>query len=197
MEAYPKLLTATPDAFGGHETVRGLRGKNLVTRITRPLEFFQVLEDQQIFHHVLVRGGRGTYAEPDLEEFRTSPKVDEQLQRENQDRPPVVGVLAYRSFGAREGSALESEARLAVIGDADFAKDEYYDTGANGEFLLNLVRWMTGDDVLIRREGEETYAKLAMAIEPDQRRLVRLVVLVEAAFVFLLGWVVWLVRRTK
>jgi hypothetical protein len=197
MEAYPSLLTATPDAFGSHETVRGLRGKNLVTRITRPLGFFQVLEDQQVFHHVLARAGRGTYAEPDMEEFRQDPQVDESLQQKAQDRPPAVGVLAYRNFGAREDSVLESEARLAVIGDADFAKDEYFDRGANGEFVLNLVRWMTGDEVLIRREGEETFAKMAIAIEPDQRRLVRLVVLIEAAFVFLLGWVVWIVRRTK
>lgn len=199
MQAYPSLLVATPDRFGGHETVSGLRGKRLVTKIARPLEYFQVLEDQQIFHHVLVRGGRGTYGETDLEEFRAEPAVDEAERSKAQANPPppAVSVLAYRDFGRQEDSPLAAEARLAVVGDADFAKDEYYDTAANGEFLLNLVRWMTGDEVLIRREGEETYAKLAMTIEPDQRRLVRLVFLIEAAFVFMLGWVVWIFRRSK
>jgi hypothetical protein len=199
MQAYPNLLMATPDRFGGHETVSGLQGKRLVTQTARPIEFFQLIEDQQIFHHVLVRGGRGTYAETELEEFRDNPEIDERERARARQNPPppAVSVLAYRDFGRQEGSVLASEARLAIVGDADFAKDEYYDSGANGEFMLNLVRWMTGDEVLIRREGEETYAKLAMTIEPDQRRLVRLVFLIEAAFVFMLGWVVWIVRRSK
>jgi hypothetical protein len=199
MQAYPNLLMATPDRFGGHETVNGLQGKRLVARVARPIEFFQLIEDQQVFHHVLVRAGRGAYAETEIERFRQDPAVDERKRQQARQNPPppAVSVLAYRDFGQQAGSVLASEARLAIVGDADFAKDEYYDSGANGEFLLNLVRFMTGDEVLIRREGEETYAKLAMTIEPNQRRLVRLVFLVEAAFVFMLGWLVWIVRRSK
>jgi ABC-type uncharacterized transport system involved in gliding motility auxiliary subunit len=194
---YPNLLTATPDAFGGHEVVESLRGKHLVMRTARPLEFFQVLEDQQIFHHVLVRAGRGTYPEPNREEFRQKSAVDPALQATFRDNPPVVALLAYREYGVAEDGTLKKEARLVLVGDADFAKDEYYDRAANGEFVRNLVNWLKGDEVFIRREGEETYAKAAMALGPDSRRLVRLVFMIEAAFVFLLGWVVWFVRKTK
>lgn len=194
---YPNLLTATPDSFGGHEVVESLRGKHLVMTTARPLEFFQVLEDQQIFHHVLARAGRGTYAEPDREEFRQKPEVDPALQAAFRDNPPVVALLAYREYGMAENGTLEKEARLALVGDADFAKDEHYDRAANGEFARNLVNWLKGDEVFIRREGEESYAKTAMAIEPDSRRLVRLVFMIEAAFFFLLGWIVWFVRKTN
>ncbi|NJN64392.1 MAG: hypothetical protein HC882_05580 [Acidobacteria bacterium] len=75
--------------------------------------------------------------------------------------------------------------------------DAEYDRESNREFARNLIRYLAGEELLIRREGEQTFAKQAMSLEPAQQQVLRLLVLVIPAAVFLLGWIVWFVRRSK
>lgn len=195
---YPDPLTVLADQFGLHESVDGLRGKRILFSVARPIEFFQVMSDQQIFHHVLVRGSRGTYVEPDLSQGKDFKGVNKEQFQKWLNSPPVLAVAAFRQYmNEADPDGLGREARLVVVGDADFLKDENFDAVANSELAMNILRWLTGEEVLIRKQGEASVAKLAMKIEPDQRRLVRMVVIIQALAIFLLGWVVWFVRRTR
>ncbi|HHN75508.1 MAG TPA: hypothetical protein ENK10_09795 [Acidobacteria bacterium] len=195
---YPEPLTVIADRFGVHETVQGLQGQRVLMNVVRPVEFSQVMSDQQIFHHVLVRGGRGTYVESDLERARKVREIDPKALEPWLDRPPVLAVAAFRKFtNEQDPGDLGRVARLVVVGDADFLKDDFFDTLSNSELAMNLVRWLTGEEVLIRRQGEARVAKLAMQIDPAQRRLVRMLMVLEAMGIFLVGWIVWFFRRTR
>ena len=202
-ETDPRIVVGY--AFGKHEAVAAMSGLRVVFRLARPVEFFEYVNDRQIFHQILVRVGsspddptREPYVETDLARASVPGEVDHQAQAEWAGRSKTVVVLAYRRFEPPPGSDEEGrEARVVLVGDTDFLTDAEYDREANSELGLNLVRYLTGEELLIRREGEERYAKQAMALEPAQHTLVRMLVLIIPTGVFLFGWLVWFLRRSK
>lgn len=198
-------LVAVGDQFGNHESVASLAGMRVVFNTARPLEFAEVPEDRQIFHQVLVRlgpdstgGAREPYVETDLERARNDDSLNRGAQFDWMNRPKNAAILAFRKFEAPPGSdQVGREARFVFVGDADFLTDAEYDREANREFARNLVRYLAGEELLIRREGEETFAKEAMSLEPAQQQLVRMLVLISPTALILVGWVFWFVRRSK
>jgi ABC-type uncharacterized transport system involved in gliding motility auxiliary subunit/ABC-type transport system involved in multi-copper enzyme maturation permease subunit len=50
---------------------------------------------------------------------------------------------------APQPEAKEKEARVVVIGDSDFAKNNYYGMNGNGNFFLNVANWLTEESDLI------------------------------------------------
>ncbi|RMG48619.1 MAG: hypothetical protein D6718_01460 [Acidobacteria bacterium] len=194
---YPEPWVVLGEDFGGAEPVAPLRGKETLFRGARALEFFTVMEDQQIFHMPLVRAGVGAYVEEDVQRaMRGEP--DPEAQAEWRDTPPILALAAYRRFEPRPGQAGAGwEARFAVVGDADFLDNADYPARANTDFAENLVRWLTGEELLIRKEGERRLAKQALAIGPPRQQAVWLGVVLQFLVVFLAGWAIWFVRRSK
>ncbi len=197
LQDYPDPLTLVASGFSSHSSVAGLAGKSVLVPGSSPLEFFEVPSDRQIFHLVLLRGSAGSYAEVDPAKVRDVSQLQPRVLRAGEATPPAV-LAAFRRFEAEIGSSeLGEEARLVVVGDADLFKDEYYDSLENKAFADNLVRWLTGQELLIQRAGEETTARGAMSLEPRQRRMVRFIVVIEALVVFLFGGVFWYFRRSR
>lgn len=189
-----------------HDSVNALQGQLTLFPVARPVEFQQSMEDQQIFHHKLVeagpdpqRQGRDPVAATDLS-LVTAPV--EQLAsiraRPGAGEAVTLAVGAFRKFpppAADRGTG--REARAVLVGDADFLSDGYIDQVANRELGVNIVRWLTGEELLIRREGESRYAREAMSLTPLQMNLVIALTAGVPVAIFLLGWIVWLVRRSK
>ncbi|RMF74317.1 MAG: hypothetical protein D6738_06720 [Acidobacteria bacterium] len=202
-ETDPRVVVG--DEFGRHESVAAMNGLRVVFRLARPLEFFENPDDRQIFHQILVRVGssasdpsREPYVETDLSRAAGTVEIDREAQREWAGRSKTVALLAFRRFEPAPGTDEEGrEARVVLVGDTDFLTDGEIDREANAELGLNLVRYLTGEELLIRREGEQRYAKQAMALEPNQIALVRMLALIVPAGVFLFGWIVWFLRRSK
>ena len=63
------------------------------------------------------------------------------------NRAGVVGGPLSDDF--RVLDAREKEARLVVIGDADFASNAYQKQGANGDLFVNAVNWLAQEEDLI------------------------------------------------
>jgi hypothetical protein len=84
-----------------------------------------------------------------------------------------------------------------LIGDADFPNDQNFNREANRELATNAIRWLTGEELLIRRQGESAGQKRIMFLEPSQSMLVRMLTIVLPVGVFLAGWIVWFARRSK
>ena len=202
-EEDPRVVVG--DVFGKHPAVSALEGSLAIFPFARPVEFFEVPDDRQIFHHVLVRvgpdregKGRDPYVETDLQRAEKVSTVDEKARQSWGGRPINLVVAAFRKFEPPPGSDLAGrEARVICAGDADFLDDENFDRQANRELALNLVHWLTGEELLIRREGEKRLAKLAMKIEPEQWRFAFAIVLTLPIAIFLAGWIVWFLRRSK
>ncbi len=202
-EQDPRIVVG--DVFGKHPAVSSLEGSLAIFPFARPVEFFEVPDDRQIFHHVLVRvgpdpegKGRDPYVDTNLARAEGSTTLDEDARRAWGGRPINLVVAAFRKFEPPPGSRLAGrEARVVCAGDADFLDDENFDRQANRELAMNLVHWLTGEELLIRREGEKKLAKLAMKIEPEQWRFAFAMVLTLPIAIFLAGWVVWFLRRSK
>jgi ABC-type uncharacterized transport system involved in gliding motility auxiliary subunit len=201
----PDPRNVVGDAFP-HPAMRAMAGQICLFPLARPIDFRTVLSDQQIFHAAIVAPG------PDRDGQRKDPYVDEDLSLaeaplEKVAALPLRGpqptliplvISAYRKFEPAPGRAgAGTEARLVVAGDADFLSDRNFDLVGNREFALNLIRWLTGQELLIRREGERRVAKEAMSVSSAQMRLVWALGAGLPLAIFLTGWTVWFARRSK
>ena len=92
--------------------------------------------------------------------------------------------------------AAEKEARIAVVGDSDFAKNRYYSVSGNGNFFLNIANWLTEEADLIAIQPK-TQTPRTIQLTPSQGRLLFLfsIVILPLA-VLLLGVSVWVRRRS-
>jgi len=90
----------------------------------------------------------------------------------------------------------EKEARIAVIGDSDFVKNQYYGLSGNGNFFLNVANWLTEEADLIAIQPK-TRTPRTIQLAPSQGRLIFLVSIVGLPLaVCLLGVSVWARRRS-
>jgi ABC-type uncharacterized transport system involved in gliding motility auxiliary subunit len=96
-----------------------------------------------------------------------------------------------------EPEAADKKARIAVIGDSDFAKNRYYGLSGNGNFFLNVANWLTEEADLIAIQPK-TRTPRTIQLTPSQGRLVFLVSIVLLPLAALvLGVSVWARRRSQ
>ena len=189
-----------------HASVSALDGQFALFPQARPVEFGPVMNDQQVFHYKLVELGPDTQGQGKDPFVSADPSLallpaDELARVPRQGGPPGpigVAVGAFRKYQPREGDTrVGREARAVLVGDADFLNDAHFDQVANRELALDIVRWLTGEEMLIRREGERRQAREAMAVSPAQMNRVIALAIGAPIAVFLVGWIVWLTRRSK
>ena len=90
----------------------------------------------------------------------------------------------------------EKEARLAVVGDSDFAKNRYVSLSGNGNFFLNIANWLTEESDLISIQPK-TQTPRTIQLTPVQMSLINLVVLYALPLgVLILGLALWFRRRS-
>jgi len=95
-----------------------------------------------------------------------------------------------------EAAPAETKARIAVIGDSDFAKNRYFGLSGNGNFFLNVANWLTEEADLIAIQPK-TRTPRTIQLTPAQGRLVFLVSIVFLPLAaLLLGVSVWARRRS-
>ncbi len=130
--------------------------------------------NQQVIE--LLFTGEQSWAEsaPDRPELRFDPQSDRQ-------GPLVLGVQISRSLETTTKTPPPSpeqqsgpQARLIVIGDANFATDGTFDQGLNGDLFLNALTWLSDrpDQVLSIRPKEATNRRLELTAQ--QGRLITL-----------------------
>lgn len=125
----------------------------------------------------------------------------------DKDKQGPVGLAAVTTFKTKSGQpaakepktkpeAAEKEARMAVVGDSDFAKNRYYGVSGNGNFFLNIANWLTEEADLIAIQPK-TQTPRTIQLTPSQGRLLFLVsVVLLPLAVLLLGVSVWVRRRS-
>ncbi len=133
------------------------------------------------------------------------------------DKQGPIGLAAVSSFKTKPASpapaaskpdepapaaeaaapeAAEKEARVAVLGDSDFAKNRYYGLSGNGNFFLNVANWLAEEADLIAIQPK-TQTPRTIQMTPSQGRLLMLVSLVLLPLAVLVaGVTVWLRRRS-
>jgi ABC-type uncharacterized transport system involved in gliding motility auxiliary subunit len=72
----------------------------------------------------------------------------EEPSRTRRDTPGEASVVVMAEIGADADGHRQRRGRLVVVGDADFASDNYLDVLGNRDLALNAVAWLAGEEVL-------------------------------------------------
>jgi ABC-type uncharacterized transport system involved in gliding motility auxiliary subunit len=111
-------------------------------------------------------------------------------------KPKEKGAETAGTDKGTAGAGTETpEARLAVIGDSDFATNRYIGLSGNGNFFLNTANWLTEEADLISIQPR-TSSPRTIQLSPAQGRLLFFVsVILLPLALLVVGVTVWLRRR--
>lgn len=113
----------------------------------------------------------------------------EQFQAEDDVQGPTrLVVIAEDS---------QTNARIAVVGDSDFAVDANFYQYGNGDLLINLVDWSNKQENLISLPPRQTTMRTITPLTIYGMGTIFLVVLLLPLITLFLGGLVWLKRRRK
>jgi ABC-type uncharacterized transport system involved in gliding motility auxiliary subunit len=92
---------------------------------------------------------------------------------------------------------LETQARLAVFGDSDFAIDANFSAFANGDMIINTIDWAVGQEDLISLTPKNPTPRMLVPPQQTAMNLIFLGMVVILPGLALLGGVVVFIRRRR
>ncbi len=110
---------------------------------------------------------------------------------------PVSLAVAVTGKHKEMGFGKEGETKLVVVGDADFATNQFLGQLFNRDLLLNMMNWLGGQEELISIRPRAIEASRAQLTADESRRIFYLSVLIMPELLLLLGLTVWWRRSTK
>jgi len=148
---------------------------------------------------VLVRTGRESWAERDLDAWRENGRAE---YSESDLLGPVpiavAGTVRRASTEAAEPADVPAEpkaGRLVVFGDSDFASNEYLGTASNRDLFVNAINWLAGEVESISLRPNVSRAS-TFQMSQDQFRFLQYVsLLVVPEAIAVVGVLVWWSRR--
>jgi ABC-type uncharacterized transport system involved in gliding motility auxiliary subunit len=113
--------------------------------------------------------------------------------------PLLVAATATSKIAADGVGAADApgrEARLVLVGDADWVANGNLDAFFNREFLVNALHWLMGSEDLIVGPAKTLRASRLDMTTADQRNLFRFGVLLLPEVLLIGGIVAWLRRKS-
>lgn len=99
---------------------------------------------------------------------------------------------------AASGENSQTNARVVVAGDADFASDQYFQSYGNGDFIINIVDWAAQQEKLINLTPKaNTQRVLALPNQYTVGLLLFGILIVLPGLVLVFGIYNWVSRRRK
>jgi ABC-type uncharacterized transport system involved in gliding motility auxiliary subunit len=102
--------------------------------------------------------------------------------------PLSLGVTAEKNQNGKD-------ARLVVIGDSDFASDQWARMARNGDLFYNIINWLSQDENLISIRPRNPQNRRVDLTEAQQRSLQWFTLLLLPGIVILTGVYIWWKRR--
>ncbi|MBI3768590.1 MAG: GldG family protein [Deltaproteobacteria bacterium] len=110
---------------------------------------------------------------------------------------PVSLAVAVTGKHKDMGFGKDGETKLVVVGDSDFATNQFLSQLFNRDLLLNTMNWLGGQEELISIRPRAIQASRAQLTPDESRRIFYLAVLIMPELLLLLGLTVWWRRSTK
>jgi ABC-type uncharacterized transport system involved in gliding motility auxiliary subunit len=142
----------------------------------------------------LVKSSPTAWAESDVEGVF---KRGEAAQGEDDIKGPVSIAVAVTGKHKEMGFDKEGETKLIVVGDADFASNQFFGQLFNRDLVLNMMAWLGGEEQQISIRPRAIEASRAQLGPEETRRIFYLSVLVLPELLLFLGLTVWWRRSTK
>ncbi len=108
--------------------------------------------------------------------------------KKDQRGPLSLGVAAENKSGT-------ADPRLVVIGNSEFATNQWQDQQRNGDLFYNSVNWLTEESNLISIRPKEAANRRVTLTEAQQREVEWISSVFVPLFVVVIGIIVWLKRR--
>jgi ABC-type uncharacterized transport system involved in gliding motility auxiliary subunit len=189
------------EEYGAHEITKDFEGQTLFNMVCS-VDVAEKLPEG-VTAVSLAKTSEKSWAETDLSLLFDKGEVS--LTGDDVAGPVSVAVAVTREIPSAEGkaeaAAPESEpqgqvvSRVVVIGDAEFADNQYIAKMYNADFLLNVVNWLSGEEAYISIRPKATRGS-QVSMTPEQTQTIFfLSVLILPEFLLLLGLTVWWRRR--
>ncbi len=118
--------------------------------------------------------------------------------REETDIPgPVPLAVAVTRRTAGNAGKVADEARLVIVGDANFASQRFASVGLHLDFLLNAANWLAGDEDRITIRPKRAAGDRLPVTEAQQYGIMFFSVNLLPLFITGFGFSVWAIRRRK
>ncbi len=114
----------------------------------------------------------------------------ERISKDPEDKAGPIDIAA-----AAESAAGGGKSRLVVVGDSDFALNQYYFFQANGNFLNNAVSWLAEEQDLIAIAPKVTAPRTISLTRSAGRLAFFYSLVILPLLVFAAGIGIWLYRR--
>ncbi|GEM_PF-3321076 len=115
---------------------------------------------------------------------------------EDGSRDPGPFAVAAASWRRTEDGNRENEARLIVVGDADFISNAYLPQSANRNFFLNMIAWLSREEELISVRRDPMQGQ-TIELTPRDGVITFWAILAAPILVLLVGVVVMFRRRGR
>ncbi len=113
------------------------------------------------------------------------------------EEPEAVSDHAGTPFAMETMGADPRIGYVLVAGDGDFASDAYFSLSGNGDFFLNMVNFLAGEETLITIERREREGQPLLLTETQFWTMVWIVLILVPLVVLLAGLGVYGVRRKQ
>jgi ABC-type uncharacterized transport system involved in gliding motility auxiliary subunit len=142
----------------------------------------------------IVKSSPSAWGETDIEGVF---KRGEASQSDTDIKGPVSLAVAVTGKHKEMGFDKEGETKLVVVGDADFASNQFFGQLFNRDLVLNMMSWLGGEEQNISIRPRAISASRAQLTPEESRRIFYLSVLVLPELLLFLGLTVWWRRSTK
>jgi ABC-type uncharacterized transport system involved in gliding motility auxiliary subunit len=102
--------------------------------------------------------------------------------------PITLGLAASKTEG-------ETEARLVLIGDSDFAANQFVGVQRNGDLFMNSINWLAQDEDLISIRPKSAADRKVSMTEADQNQLFWITLVLMPLATIGSGIYIWWKRR--
>jgi ABC-type uncharacterized transport system involved in gliding motility auxiliary subunit len=102
--------------------------------------------------------------------------------------PITVAVASTRSVGDKQG-------RLVVVGDSDFANDDFIEGQRDADLFMNSINWLAEEENLISIRPKSTTARRVIMAASQQNTLFWLTIVFMPAAALGSGFYIWWKRR--
>jgi ABC-type uncharacterized transport system involved in gliding motility auxiliary subunit len=142
--------------YGSHPITKDFEGTMTFFPLSRSVE---TVPGTGVSTTELMKTSEESWAETDLKSGGA--KFDEGKDKKG---PITLGIAANKTEG-------DKEARLVVIGDSDFAANQFVGVQRNGDLFMNSINWLSQDEDLISIRPKNPADRKVSMTEADQNQL--------------------------